>query len=130
MVDPLTQLMREGGDDQRFGIILEGEVELSIAGRVVSTLGAGESFGETAYLDEVEHRQHASVVTLSLTRYLEISPAALSLASEECMEHFRQRLISTVARRLARSEAQIAASGVAASRPTNVTSIGLQLLDT
>ncbi|GAB4057094.1 serine/threonine-protein kinase [Uliginosibacterium sediminicola] len=130
MVDPLTQLMREGSDDQRFGIVLEGEVELSIAGRVVSTLGAGESFGETAYLDEVEHRQHASVVTLSLTRYLEISPAALSLASEECMEHFRQRLISTVARRLARAEAQIAASGVAATRPTNVTSIGLQLIDT
>ena len=131
--EPLAQLMKEGGNDQRFGILLEGEVELSIAGRVVSKLQLGDSFGETAYLDEVEHTQHATVVSLTPVRYLEVSPAVLSLASEECLEHFRQRLISTVARRLAKSEAIIASSGVAAIRPTDITSVsfgtGLTLLD-
>ena len=126
-VEPLTQLMKEGSNDQRFGILLDGEVELSIGGKVVSKLGAGDSFGETAYLDEVEHTQHASVVSLTPVRYLEISPAVLSLASEECLEHFRQRLISTVARRLAKSEALIASSGVAATLPTDVTSVGFNL---
>ena len=123
-VEPLTQLMREGSNDQRFGVLIEGEVELSINGRVVSRLGAGESFGETAYLDELEHLQHATVVSLTPAYYIEISPAVLSLSSEESLEHFRKRLVSTIARRLAKSEAAVAAAGELATRPTDTTSVG------
>jgi len=116
--------MREGSNDQRFGVLIEGEVELSINGRVVSRLGAGESFGETAYLDELEHLQHATVVSLTPAYYIEISPAVLSLSSEESLEHFRKRLVSTIARRLAKSEAAVAAAGELATRPTDTTSVG------
>ncbi|GAA5160287.1 serine/threonine-protein kinase [Viridibacterium curvum] len=135
-VEPLTQLVREGSNDQRFGILLEGEVEVSVGGRVVTKLGVGESFGETAYLDEIDHLQHATVVSLTPVTYLDISPAALSLTSEECLEHFRQRLVSTVSRRLAKSETALsAATGTPATRPTDTTSLGfggggdLQLVD-
>jgi hypothetical protein len=36
---------------------------------------------------------------------------ALALASEECLEHFRSQLISTVVQRLARANSALAAQG-------------------
>ncbi|MDQ7989743.1 MAG: protein kinase [Candidatus Dactylopiibacterium sp.] len=131
VAEPLTQLMREGNTDQRFGILLEGEVELSIGGRSVATLGPGECFGETAYLDKTDHRQVCTVVSKSFVRYLEITPAALALASEECLDHFNERLTTTLAQRLGAVSARLASHGGAALQGVNVTSAGmeLQLLD-
>jgi eukaryotic-like serine/threonine-protein kinase len=127
VVEPLTQIVREGTNDQRFGIVLEGELELSIDGHRAGVIKAGECFGESAYLDEQEHTQHVSVVSLTPVRYLEIQPAALSLASEECLEHFRSRLITTVARRLSQCERELAQRGEPATRAVNVTSAGIEL---
>lgn len=132
VVDELSQLVREGSTDQRFGIILEGEVELSIEGKSVTTLGVGEVFGETAYLDAVNRRQDVSAVSRSVVRYLEVTPAALSLASEECREHFRERLVGSLIRRLARAEATSAHHGAPALQAVNhmlSTGVELQLVD-
>jgi non-specific serine/threonine protein kinase len=128
VAEELTLLVREGSTDQRFGIILEGGVELSTGGRAVGTLGVGEVFGETAYLDSVDHQQHVSVVSRSFVRYLEITPAALSLASEECQEHFGERLVTSVIKRLAKAEAACAQHGQPAIKAVNETlSMGIEL---
>ncbi|MEC5399827.1 serine/threonine-protein kinase [Uliginosibacterium sp. H1] len=131
VVEPLTQLVKEGGTDQRFGIILEGQVEVSIGGRQVVILGPGDTFGESAYMDQVDHKQHATVVSLSPVRYLEVSPAALALASEECSEHFQKRLVTSLVRRLAQTETALSKGGATAARAANITAFGmeLQLLD-
>lgn len=127
VAEPLTQMIREGSTDQRFGILLEGELELSVGEKVVGTLGVGECFGETAWLDQTDHRQMCSVVSKTFVRYLEVTPAALALASEECLEHFRDRLMSTVVKRLAAVSAEIAQHGEPALRATNVTTLGIEL---
>lgn len=129
--EPLTQIVREGSSDQRFGIILEGEVELSINGRVAGVLGPGECFGETAYLDTFKHSQVCTAVSKTFVRYLEITPAALALASEECLEHFRERLMTTVVHRLANACGAVAQHGGPALKAVNVTtaSMELQLVD-
>lgn len=127
VVEPLTQLIKEGSTDQRFGIVLEGQVEVSIGGKQVLILGPGDTFGESAYMDDVEHKQHASVVSLSPVRYLEISPAALALASEECAEHFRSRLVSALVKRLAHAESVLSKGGVTAARAANITAFGMEL---
>jgi eukaryotic-like serine/threonine-protein kinase len=131
VAEPMTELIREGSTDQRFGILLEGEVEQSIKGRVVNRIGVGDCFGETAYLDRLEHKQVCSVVSKTFVRYLEITPAALALASDECLEHFRDRLVTVIVRRMARDENRLAESGETALRPVNVTasSMELQLVD-
>lgn len=131
VAEPMTQIIREGNTDQRFGILLEGEVELAIDGKVVGVCGVGDCFGETAYLDKVEHRQICTVVSRTFVRYLEITPAALALASEECYEHFRDRLVTVIVKRMARDETKLAETGLPALRAVNVTSAGmeLQLLD-
>ncbi|MDO6387986.1 serine/threonine-protein kinase [Uliginosibacterium sp. 31-12] len=127
LAEPMTQIVREGTTDQRFGILLEGEVELSINGKAVSVIGPGDCFGETAYLDSINHRQVCSVVSKNFVRYLEITPAALALTSEECLEHFRERLMTTVVQRMARADARLAEQGAPALRAVNVTSSSMEL---
>ncbi|HEX5125985.1 MAG TPA: serine/threonine-protein kinase [Rhodocyclaceae bacterium] len=130
--EPLTEIIKEGTTtDQRFGVLLEGEVEVSIGGRKAAKIAIGDCFGESAYLDDQEHLQHVTVVSLTATRYLEISPAALSLTSEECLEHFRSRLVTSLARRLAQAERTIAEHSEPATRAINITVVSseLQLVD-
>jgi len=125
-----VRLIKEGDTEQRFGVLLEGRVELSVMGRRVMELGPGTIFGESAWLDRIHHRQTMSVVSLEPLTYLEINPAALILATEEVQEAFQQEVAFVVAHRLgalalvhsehcgAATEATAAASGSFATRMT------------
>ncbi|MDR1661488.1 MAG: protein kinase [Azoarcus sp.] len=95
-----VKLVSEGDTRQRFGVLLEGRVELSSGGRQVMELGPGTVFGELAWLDSLEHRQTMSAVSLEPVVYLEINPSALALATDEVQEAFRREVASVVARRL------------------------------
>jgi CRP-like cAMP-binding protein/tRNA A-37 threonylcarbamoyl transferase component Bud32 len=107
-VDSEVALMREGDVDQRFGVVLEGRVELSIEGRRVMELGPGEVFGVQAWLDHMEHKHKLTVVSLEPLSYLEVNPAALALASEEVVERFRRQISTVIVRRLATVARQLA----------------------
>lgn len=127
LADEMTQLIREGSTDQRFGVLIDGELELSVKGRVVGTILPGDSFGESAYMDSVEHLQSVSVISKTVVRYIEITPSALALASEECVEHFRTRLVTTLVRRLSMAERQAAEHGKEAIKAINQTLSGVEL---
>jgi len=124
-------LMREGDLDQRFGIVLEGKVELSIGGRRVLEVGPGEVFGEQAWLDQLEHKQLLSAVSLDELSYLEVNPAALALASEEVLERFRRQLGTVAVRRLAAVSRQAAEHAPAAVRAVRAAPVvhDLQIVD-
>lgn len=122
-----TLLYREGDSDQRFGMVLEGEVEISIDGRQVACLGAGEVFGELAWLDSVDHRHLATIISIEPTTYIEISPAALALATEEVLELFRSRLATVVTKRLAATARELSRGKAAAVRAEHTASGGLDL---
>lgn len=125
-IESNTLVMREGDADQRFGLIIDGCVELSVDGQRVDAVGAGEVFGELAYLDQQEHRHMYTAVTTASTTYLELNPAALSLATDECQDAFRTRLITVVARRLGAAYRELAKSGPPAERIT-ASGFGMEL---
>ena len=128
--DSNTLLMREGDSDQRFGIVIDGRVEVSVDGQRVSEVYYGEVFGELAYLDEQDHKHMYTVVTTTTTTYLELNPAALSLATDECQDAFRRRLVTVVARRLGSAYRELAKTGAPAERITaSGFGMELQLLD-
>ena len=131
LADEMTSLVREGSTDQRFGILIDGELELSINGRLVGVVKPGESFGESAYMDSIDHKQNLSVISKTMVRYIELSPAALVQTSEECLEHFRERLVTNLVRRLRLAESLVAEHSEPALRAVNQTLLGveLQLLD-
>jgi non-specific serine/threonine protein kinase len=128
--DSNTLLMREGDSDQRFGIVIDGRVEVSVDGQRVSEVSYGEVFGELAYLDEQDHKHMYTAVTTTTTTYLELNPAALSLATDECQDAFRRRLVTIVARRLGSAYRELAKTGAPAERITaSGFGMELQLLD-
>lgn len=126
-VDEFTTLMREGDADQRFGLLLEGEIELSVNDRKLMTLEPGEVFGETAWLDQRDHRQHLSVVSTKPCAYLEINPAALALATEDVRELFRAQLSTVVIDRLTVLSKRLAEVAEEATRGNHTATGGLDL---
>lgn len=124
-------IYREKDADQRFGIVLEGEVEVSAGGRRVTRLGVGEIFGELAWLDKRDRRQMNTIVAVEPTVYMEFNPSALALASEEVQERFQQELSSLVAKRLGDASRRLAEHGEPAVRGelTATGGLDLQLLD-
>ena len=125
-VEANTLLIREGDSDQRFGIIIEGRVEMSVDGHRVCELAYGEVFGELAFLDQQEHRHTSTAVATTSTVFLEINPSALSLATDECQEAFRSRLVTVVARRLGQAYRELSKDGPPAERIT-VSGFGMEL---
>lgn len=125
-VDANTLLIREGDSDQRFGIIVEGRVEMSVDGHRVCELAYGEVFGELAFLDQQEHRHSCTAVATTGTVYTLESTSALSLATDECQDAFRSRLVTIVARRLGQAYQELAKDGPPAERIT-VSGFGMEL---
>ena len=120
-------LIKEGSSDSRFGILTDGKVEVAVNGRKVAELGPGDVFGESAFLDQQDKRQTASVSTITPISYLEVNPAALELSSEECLEHFRQRLTSIAIRRLAYAQRELSRYGGPAQVVGDTSAPGFEL---
>ncbi|NMF88693.1 serine/threonine protein kinase [Aromatoleum petrolei] len=126
VVDCGTALIREGDADQRFGVVVEGEIEVSVEGRRVSRVGAGEVFGEIAWLDSTRHRHMTTVTSVSPTTYLEVNPSALALATDELRELFRTMLATIAVRRLGEALRELSVDGEPATA-SKFTASGLDL---
>ena len=120
-------LLHEGDEESGFGILIEGEVEVSVQDRVICRLGAGEVVGEMAYLNPDAPRRCASVVTLTPIVYLDVNSAALALATEECFQHFQKKLVATLIRRLAAADQCLASQGGKAHKPVALDKLEIQL---
>ncbi len=107
-------IYREGEADQRFSVLLEGEVEVSVEGRQVAVLAPGELFGELAWMDDRGRRHMTTVIATQSCTYLEVSPSALALATEELRERFRVEVSTVMAKRLGAAARTIALTGVPA----------------
>lgn len=124
-----TVLVKEGEEDKTFGIIVEGDAEVSVEGRHVAMLGKGEPVGETTYLSSSQHLRTATVTALTPMIYLEVNPAALAIATEECLGRFRDALVATLVRRFAAATAVIAADGRPAHQGKRPAKLELELMD-
>ncbi|HQU80591.1 MAG TPA: serine/threonine-protein kinase [Azonexus sp.] len=113
-IAPRVAIIREGDVNRVFGIVVEGYVEVSIAGRTLCRLGTGEVIGEVAYLHPTQDERSASVVTLEGTLFLEINAAALALASEELQERMRSALLGRMIDRMREVNRIAAAHGTPA----------------
>ncbi len=115
-VDRNVTLFAEGDVDRRFGILVQGCVEVSLEGRVLTRLDAGEVVGEMAYLHAADGKRHCTVVTLEPCLFLEISGPALALSSEELQERMQKALTAKVIERLREANKFLARQGAPATK--------------
>jgi serine/threonine protein kinase len=118
-------IIREGDNHRKFGVVVDGFVEISINGRVICRLGASEVVGEMAFLHPSDSRRHATVVTLEPTLFLEINSAALELSSDEVRERFNKILLSKLLDRLREANKVLAKFGQNAVQGSSAYTAGL-----
>ena len=107
-------LIREGDNNCVFGVLVSGFVEVSVGGKSICRLGAGEVVGEMTFLHPSDATRFATVVTLEPSLFLEVNSAALELSSDEVQERFQKTLVSKVLSRLRGANQALAKLGQAA----------------
>jgi serine/threonine protein kinase len=95
-----TVLMREGEAGEHFCVLVSGEVKVTKNKKLLNVLGAGECFGEMAYLAESANVRGASIAANSESRLVRIGVADLANASEACRLKFERAFIGILVERL------------------------------
>jgi len=107
-------LIREGDNNRIFGVLVSGFVEVSVGGKSLCRLSAGEVVGEMSFLHPSDTTRSATVVTLEPCLFLEINSAALELSSDEVQERFQKTLVTKVIGRLREANKALAKLGQSA----------------
>ena len=104
------QLMREGEPGDFFCILAQGQVKVTRKGKLLNLLGAGEPFGEMAYLTRRQHTRGADVTVMSDASIISVPTERLAQASEGCRHKFDRAFMEILVERL--SMANLRLSGV------------------
>lgn len=95
-----TAVIREGEDGRSFFILASGRVQVTKSGKLLTTLDAGECFGEMSYLGTRDLHRSASVTADTDITLIEVSEAALSQATESCRARFTAAFLNLLVSRL------------------------------
>jgi CRP-like cAMP-binding protein len=92
------EVVREGETDDRFYIIVSGEVSVSNHGREVGRLGPGDCFGESSYVSGA--RNLASISARKPLTLLRVSATLLEQVSSSCQLRFNKVFLRSMINRL------------------------------
>ncbi len=95
-----TAVVREGEPGDFFCVLVEGEMHVSKNKKLLSVLGAGECFGEMAYLSLTGHQRGATVTAARDSRVLRVKVNELAKASADCRSKFDRAFIGILVERL------------------------------
>jgi len=101
-------LMEEGSQGNAFYLLLKGQVSVSQKNWALSTLNAGVSLGEMAYLQPEGNVRSATVMALTDIIVLKIQSASLHKASHELQGFFDRAFIKILVERLIASNLKLA----------------------
>jgi CRP-like cAMP-binding protein len=93
-----ASVVKEGEMDDRFFVILNGEVDVVSHGHVVGRLGRGGCFGESSYVATA--RRAATIRTVSDVTLLAMTSTMLETLSMSCQLRFNQMFLKSLIRRL------------------------------
>lgn len=96
-----SQLIREGSTDTSFFILLTGSVSVVKQGAVIINLGAGEFFGEMAFLTNAP--RNTTVVAQDEVLAVRVDQELLKRLSAEIREKIKDQIINKLVERLNRT---------------------------
>jgi serine/threonine protein kinase len=91
-------IIREGEMDDRFYIIVSGEVTVQSGRREIGVLGGGNCFGETSYVRGA--RRTATISARAPTTLVRVSSTLLEQASSSCQLRFNKVFLRSLIERL------------------------------
>lgn len=91
-------IIREGEMDDRFYIIVAGEVSVESGRRKIGILSQGECFGETSYVDGA--KRTATIMANCDVTLMRVSSSLLEQASAACQLRFNKVFLRTLIKRL------------------------------
>jgi CRP-like cAMP-binding protein len=97
------ELTHQGSVGNEFLVVLDGEVDVIIDGKVIASRGAGDYFGEIALLDD---RPRVATVLAKTPVSVEVIGRREFKALIEDQPEIAQQLLATMAQRLAEDEAK------------------------
>jgi serine/threonine protein kinase len=92
------EIIREGEMDDRFYIIVSGQVKVQSGRRQVGMLGDGDCFGETSYVRGA--RRTATISAMGPVTLIRVSSTLLEQASSDCQLHFNKVFLRSLIERL------------------------------
>jgi serine/threonine protein kinase len=92
------EIIREGEMDDRFYIIVSGEVSVQSGRRAIGILGLGDCFGETSYVRGA--RRTATISATKPVTLVRVSSTLLEQASSSCQLRFNKVFLRSLIERL------------------------------
>jgi serine/threonine protein kinase len=93
-----SDIVREGEMDDRFYIIVSGQVNVHSGRRAVGSLGDGDCFGETSYVPGA--RRTATISATTPVTLLRVSSTLLEQVSADCQLRFNKVVLRSLIERL------------------------------
>lgn len=100
-------IVREGDSAQSMFFLAKGDVKVIMSGRLLNVIGAGEFFGEMAYIAGSKLPRHATVESMTEVVLAEFQDESLDRMSDSCQRSFMRALVRNLADRLALADSRI-----------------------
>jgi len=101
-------IIRENEPGQSFFFLAQGQVKVTLEGRLLNTISEGESFGEMAYIRGGEMPRHATVEAMTGILLAEFEPEALARMSLGAQLQLTRALVRNLVDRLDLANARLA----------------------
>ena len=92
------EIVREGEIEDRFFIIVSGDVEVCVNGDVIGAMRDGDCFGETSYVDGAKNT--ASIRAKTPVTVLRVGATLMEQMSSSCQLRFNKEFLRSLIKRL------------------------------
>jgi serine/threonine protein kinase len=107
-----TEIVRENDSGRSLFFLAQGDVKVTQAGRLLNVIGAGEFFGEMAYICAGDQPRQATVESMNEVILAEFEDTTLDHMSKPCQSSFMRALVRNLADRLALADVRISSQAI------------------
>ena len=107
-IGPQTVLIREGEVGDNFYFLVDGEVDVTLFGKLLATVKAGRCFGELLYFADRAQRRTTTVTARGPITVMEVKADAMRAATDACQAAFNKACMRVLIERLVDSNQRLA----------------------